>query len=149
MKLLPTHKCTPEQFEVISLVEKVLNSVDFKGFIWRTKFTELGDLQGCTGQELHNKFFLNDEYRFSWKIVPRPWYKRLSSVVGYTIKDSIFTYEPRYKSMSIPEKAGHLAHELMHIIGFSHSVQDCPERARSLPYQVGDYVEIAVKLITK
>lgn len=149
MKLLPTHKCTPEQFEVIQLVEQVLNSPDFKGFIWRSKFTELGDLQNCTGQELYNKFFINSEVRFAWKIVPRPWYKRLSSVVGYTIKDSIFTYEPRYKAMSLADKAGHLAHELMHIIGFSHSVQDCPERAKSLPYQVGDYVEIAVKLITK
>jgi hypothetical protein len=149
MKLLPTHKCTPEQYNVITLTETVLNSVDFKGFIWRTKFTELGDLQDCSGQDLYNKFFVNDEYHFSWKVVPRPWYKRLSSVVGYTVGTNIFTYEPRYKAMTIPEKAGHLAHELMHILGFSHSVQDCPERARSLPYQVGDYVETAVKLMTK
>jgi hypothetical protein len=149
MKLLPTHKCTQDQFEVIALTEQVLNSVDFKGFIWRTKFTELGDLQNCTGQELYNKFFLNDEYRFSWKIVPRPWYKRMSSVVGYTIGSDIATYEPRYKAMTVPERAGHLAHELMHVIGFSHSFKDSPERAKSFPYQVGDYVETAVKLLMK
>lgn len=149
MRLLPNHKCTKEQYDVIRLVETVLNSVDFKGFIWRTKFTELGDLQDCTGRELHEKFFINDEYRFNWKIVPRPWYKRFSSVVGFTIDDVIATYKPRYDAMTIPERAGHLAHELMHVIGFSHSFKDSPERARSLPYQVGDYVEVAVKLLTK
>ena len=149
MRILPNHKCSQDQFAVINLVESVLNSVDFKGFIWRTKFTELGDLSDCTGQELYNKFFVNDEYRFSWKIIPRPWYKRMSSVVGYTEKDVIYTYEPRYRMMTVPERAGHLAHELMHIIGFSHSVKDSPERAKSLPYQVGDYVELATKLMIK
>lgn len=149
MRLLPTHKCSADQTAVINLVEKVLNSVDFKGFVWRTKFTELGDLKDCTGQELYNKFFPNDEYHFSWKIVPRPWYKRMSSVVGYTVGDAICTYEPRYKAMSVPERAGHLAHELMHVLGFTHSFKDSPERAGSFPYQVGDYVEVAVKLLTK
>lgn len=150
MKLLSNHKLSAEQFEAVQIAETVLNSVDFKGWFLRTKFTELADFEDSSNNHLYMKFFVNNEHRFSWKIVSRPWYKRFSPAIGMAGPDKeVHTYAPCFQEMSVAERAGHIAHEVMHIIGFTHSFKKSPSRDKSLPYQVGEYVRAAAELMLK
>lgn len=149
MRLLPINKCSADQHQAIRMAEMVLNSPEFKTWFIGASFTELDSRANQTGLELFDKYFKNNEPRFGWYVVNRPWYKRFTTAIGWTDGHIVSTYTQCYNIMTLPERAGHIAHELMHVLGFSHSFKASPVRARSLPYQVGDYVELAVKLMTK
>ena len=149
MKLLSNQKLSADQYKAVSLAEAILNSVDFKGWFLRTKFTELANFEDSSNHHLYMKFFVNNEHRFSWVIETRPWYKRFSSAIGMSSGDKVMTYAQQFEKMSVPERAGHIAHELMHVIGFTHSFKPSPSRDKSLPYQVGEYVRIAAELLCK
>lgn len=149
MKFLSNQKLTAEQYIAVSLAEKIINSVDFKGWFLRTKFTELAKFEDSTNAELYLKFFVNDEHRFLWVIENRPWYKRFSPAIGMTSGDRVMTYTQQFEKMSVAERTGHIAHELMHVIGFTHSFKPSPSRDKSLPYQVGEYVKAAAILAGK
>lgn len=150
MKLLSNHKLTADQFEAVQIAETILNSVDFKGWFLNAKFTELANFAGSTNAHLYMKFFVNNEHRFSWVLIKRPWYKRFSSAIGVAGFDGeVHTYLQVYEKMSVAERAGHIAHEIMHIIGFTHSFKKSESRDKSLPYRVGDYVTAAAQLMLK
>lgn len=148
MKLLSNKKLDKEMHDAVMLAESILNSTDFKGWFLKTKFTELADFENSTNAQLYEKFFTNSEHRFTWNIVKRPWFKRFSSAIGMTDMKSktITTYSQIFIKMSAAEKASHFAHEMMHVIGFTHSFNSSASRDNSLPYQVGDYVEKAAQL---
>lgn len=150
MKLLSNHKLTADQFEAVQIAETILNSVDFKGWFLNAKFTELANFADSTNAHLYMKFFMNNEHRFSWILVKRPWYKRFSPAIGMAGPDKeVHTYLQIYEKMSVAERAGHIAHEIMHIIGFTHSFKKSESRDKSLPYRVGDYVKAAAELMLK
>lgn len=150
MRLLANHKLSADQYEAVQIAETVLNSIDFKGWFLRAKFTELADFEDSTNAHLYMKFFVNNEHRFSWILVKRPWYKRFSPAIGMAGPDKeVHTYSQVYDKMSVAERAGHIAHELMHIIGFTHSFKKSESRDKSLPYQVGEYVKAAAELMLK
>jgi hypothetical protein len=148
MKLLSNAKLDHGQFQAVSLAESILNSTDFKGWFLKTKFTELADFENSTNAQLYQKFFMNSEHRFSWVIVTRTWYKRFSPAIGMTDIDKgiITTYKQIYDKMSVAERAGHFAHEMMHTIGFTHSFKPSQSRDKSLPYMIGKYVQAAGEL---
>lgn len=137
-----------------NLAEKCINSDEFENAFLSTAFTQLGNYSGKTNQELLLMFrqpvFLN------YYVVPRPWYKRYSSVVGWTIiKEtflspigrngigSISTYDDQFNGMSVAGLAAHLSHEASHCppFRFSHDYNWSKARDISLPYAIGNIVE--------
>lgn len=152
MKFLSnSSRLTNDQYKAVSAAESVINSVDFKGWFLRAKFSEMGKLENCSANDLYMKFFVDDEYRFTWVLIDRPWYKRFSSTIGMTDIENktISTYKQVFDKMDISERAAHFAHEMMHVIGFTHSFKKSDSRDKSLPYQVGNYVEAAVKVFNR
>ena len=142
MRLLPNHKLSQEQLQALQMVEKILNTTDFEAWFARARFTELAPMVIPIG--LLESCFRNQHYRFIWKIVKRPWWKFWVKEPGFTEGFVITTYTQEFAKMDLAKRAGHLAHEMMHLIGFSHSKKPSVSRARTIPYQVGDYVEKAV-----
>jgi hypothetical protein len=142
MKLLPNHKLNPEQLAALQMVEKILNTTDFEAWFVRARFTELAP--GMTGIGMLENSFRNQHYRFIWKIVKRPFWKFWTKEPGVTEGFTIKTYEQAFNKMTLAERAGYLAHEMMHIMGFVHSNAKSLSRSKTVPYQVGDYVEKAV-----
>lgn len=140
-----------EKFSIaLNLAEKCVNSDEFKNRFISTAFTQLGEHKDKTNQELLN--ILRQAIFLNYAIVPRPWYKRYSSVVGWTmIKEkfmsplgysgmgSITTYEDEFDRMSIAELASHLAHEGSHCppARFEHYFNWSKARDLSLPYAIG------------
>lgn len=144
MNISPINPLTPDQTLVVRFAVNVMNSPSFEEWFLKARFTELGPYEGLTNVEIYNTYFRSGKFRFNWYLVKRPWYKRYSSVIGWGEKQTLYTYKNRYYEMSQAERAGHFAHELMHIIGFEHSFSPSTTRDTSLPYQVGDYVTTKV-----
>ena len=130
----------------------------FTLFFLNSKFTQLGDYEGLSNEDMLLR--LRRETPFEYAIVPRPWYKRYSSVVGWTdfIKSYVVplakkqsipyvsTYSDSFNSMSDAELTAHLVHEVAcHGNGFSHSFKYNDERNQSVPYAVGSFVESFMK----
>lgn len=143
-----------EKFSMaLNLSEKAINSEEFELWFCSVVFTQLGNNSKLTNQELLNK--LRRETHFSYSVVPRPWYKRFSSVVGWTsfcnrMIDKIglksipfvYTYSDQFDGMSVQGLSGHLAHEVAcHGNYFSHDFNWSKARDMSLPYRVGNWVE--------
>lgn len=136
----------------IKRVEDLINNQDFATWFLDTPFTEIEDVSSLTKPQQLLK--LRSLTPFDYAVVPRPWYKRFSSVVGWTdfIKELIgpignksipyvSTYTDTFDGMTDAELAGHLAHEIVcHGNGFTHSVNPSPSRDNSVPYKVGNYV---------
>lgn len=121
---------------LLPLIEKAVNSPEFKAFVEATKFTQTLD------QPKPEQFL--QEAIIKYTVTPRPLRKRFSSVIGYTMyKNQIFTYRNSFNEMSDAELAAHICHEILHTppFNFTHSVRASKERALSIPYQVGDFVE--------
>ncbi|NBP04507.1 MAG: hypothetical protein EBU90_31375, partial [Proteobacteria bacterium] len=114
-------------------------SLEFEAWFIRTRFSEMEQVTRDNLVLLERKF-RNQQYRFNWKIEKRPWYKVFSKTLGMTSGDTIVTYEQVFNKMSAAEKAAHFAHEMMHVMGFTHSEKPSKSRDKSLPYQVGEYV---------
>lgn len=132
-----------------------INSEEFENWFLSTVFTQLGeDHKNKTNTELleiiRQPVFLN------YYVVPRPWYKRYSSVIGWTIIKDYFlspvgqngvgmisTYSDQFDNMSTAGLASHLAHEASHCppYKFSHSYEWSKSRDLSVPYQIGFFIE--------
>jgi hypothetical protein len=138
MKLLANHRLTQPQLDAHAMTELVLNSLEFEAWFVRARFSEM-EPKTDNLVTLERKF-RNQQHRFNWKIEKRPWYKVFSKTFGMTSGDTIMTYEQCFNKMSAAEKAAHFAHEMMHVIGFTHSEKPSKSRSKSLPYQVGEYV---------
>lgn len=149
MKLLPNRKLSSEQFQAAQLAESVMNSADFRGWFLKAKFSELGKFSNSLNSHLYMKFFVNNEYRFSLSLVKKPWIKFFDSSPGPESEaGEIQVYENVFAKMTPAERAGLIAHEITHIMGFTHSKKS-PDRDKSLPHQVQEYVKTASELILK
>lgn len=122
----------------VKLIEEVINGDEFKQWFLTQKFTQLGELRFKDNDALLEQ--LLNTVKFTYRIVSRPWYKRYSSVIGYSINGDITTYKDSYDKMSLAEFCGHLCHEALHVLDFSHSVKYSKERDDSVPYKVGNYI---------
>lgn len=131
--------------QAIKLSEQIVNSPEFKEWFLKQKFTQLGDLKFKDNEALLDQLLVT--VKFTYSVYSRPWHKRWSSVIGYTIGSEIVTYKDTYDRMSLPDLCSHVAHECCHVLGFSHDVRYSKERENSIPYSVGDYVLKAANAI--
>jgi hypothetical protein len=60
--------------------------------------------------------------------------------VGFTKTGRIFTFRNKFHGLTVPELAGHYAHEYCHTLGFADPAADA-DKPRNVPYQVGDIIE--------
>jgi len=142
-----------EKFSVaLNWAERAINSEEFELWFLSQVFRQLGDNYGRTNQEM--LALVRRPVICEYYVVPRPWFKRYSSVVGWTsmIKKFIFsrgwrddavvsTYADEFDGMSTPGLGGHLTHEIAcHGNGFGHSVKWVKDRDLSQPYLVGNWV---------
>mgnify|MGYP003423166035 CR=1 FL=1 len=131
-----------------------INSDEFELWFLSTVFTQLTDEQKkLTNSELLN--IMRTPVVCDYSVVPKPWYKRWTSVIGWTVFTKRFlfsigwrsipqvtTYSDHFDSMSIAGLSGHLSHELaFHGNGASHSYEWSKQRDLSLPYQCGNWIE--------
>lgn len=143
-----------EKFSMaVNYSEKCLNGDEFKAWFLAQKFKQLGEFELKTNEELL-AILLRPVY-CDYYVVARPWYKRFSSVIGWTnmfkrvigalgkqTVAQVSTYSDQFDAMSVSGLAGHLAHEIgAHGNGFSHSFNWVKDRDSSLPYLVGNFVE--------
>lgn len=124
----------------VKLIEEIINSSEFKLWFMTKDFTQLGDLKFVSKDLLLERLLVT--VQFTYSVVKRPWYKRYSSVIGWTVNDDIHTYKDSYDRMSLPELVSHIGHELTHCsqIEFSHSFNYTKDRDDSLPYAIGSYL---------
>lgn len=129
--------------KAIKLAEEIINSPEFKQWFMAYEFKQLYDLKFRTKYHLLDMMLVT--IKFTYSVVKRPWYKRYSSVIGYTIGDDVHTYRDSYDNMDLPRLVNHIVHEALHCsaVSFSHSVQYTKERDHSLNYTIGDYCERA------
>lgn len=118
-----------------------VNSEEFKTWFFSFPFTQLelsSDSRKST-LELYTK--LMRTARFVYYVGKRPWYKRLSDVLGFTNKFGVHTYSDVYDHFSVAQLAGHLVHESCHVLGYSHTEKWNFQRDNSVAYAVGYFVD--------
>jgi hypothetical protein len=68
--------------------------------------------------------------------------------MGWEDDSGVHTYSDTYDGLSVAGLAGHLVHEGVHALGFSHSFDWSSERDMSYPYAIGNYVEAHANIAT-
>lgn len=124
--------------------EKIIQSSEFRDWfikqVEQKKFTQMTE-----GQRKMIPFdlyqFTQKPVSFDYYIQRKPWWKRFSSVIGYAQGDDIVTYSDHFDGMSMAGLISHIAHEILHLQGFKHSVEWNKERDYSVPYSAGNYIE--------
>lgn len=130
--------------EAVQIAEKWINSAEFSR--WFLEKAEKKQFKQLTLEQ--QKLIPHDLLQlalkpatFEYYVQKKPWYKRFTSVMGWSTGNAIYTYTDIFDGMSIIGLAAHLAHESMHDLGFTHSVGYSHERDFSVPYMVGSWIE--------
>lgn len=144
----------------VALANKILVSEEFKkavieqtyeyykctGMLWwkkcNTVLEEGFTSTKLTTQQVYSKIVNSFGISFSWNCVDA----RNRNVIGYTYADveQINTYKWVVDSYEVYELAGHLIHEWLHVLGFSHS---SAKDHNSVPYALGYDAESIGKLL--
>jgi hypothetical protein len=139
--------------EVIPMLEKAVNSVDF---FERVRFYAYEQVKsytmGHSGEQVYNSIMNGNEklsgvsdyeIDIDLTIYTVPWYKSGKSVIGYTYPSTLRTWINRafFRSFTHAEIAGNLMHEYCHKLGYGHSFNWTPSRKDSVPYAVGNIVK--------
>ena len=126
------------------LGSSVVESNAFSEWFYDFTFTQLpDDFKNSDHTALYSSLF--KEVTFAYQVVKRPFFKRWSSAIGYTVGSTITTYKNNFDAMEFNEIAAHIIHELTHVLGHSHEFNYSKARDSSVPYAVGNYVEQALK----
>lgn len=127
-------------FNCFSNGRDIINSREFEQWFLKQKFTQIPEeFKGYSNTELY--LTLSKPVEFIYQVIGRPWYKRWSSAIGYTIGNVITTYKNNFDSMSDAELSAHIIHELMHVYGHGQAFNYSTVRDDSIPYKVGNYIE--------
>ena len=146
---------TEKMLVAIRLLECVINSSKFKLLIESYSFKN-AKIKGkrvsskkvfemiMSGKDQFNVEDDNDMDLFI--TLCNRWY---SSTVGYTYPDTYKTWinYKFFKKFDIAEIAGNLIHEYMHNIGFTHDLNWNKTRKNSVPYAIGDIVQMLANMI--
>lgn len=126
------------------LGSSILESNAFSEWFFDFNFTQISDeWKTVSTFGLYDSLF--KEVTFTYQVVKRPFFKRWSSAIGYTVGNTITTYKNNFDAMAFNEIAAHIIHELTHVLGHGHAFNYSKERDSSVPYAVGNYVEKALK----
>lgn len=137
----------------IKAIETVVNDPETKEWFLKQDFKQKGELSHLSNEELFQKCMR--VVQFNYSVINRSWWKRWSSVIGYTLDNfktkgpDIFTYKDSYDGFSVSGLSGHLLHEISHLLGFSHTYEWTKDRDYSIPYAFGNYVESRVYELRK
>lgn len=136
--------------QTIKIVTQLLKSDEFREWFidqaTKKLFKQLPiSQQTLTPVELYELSQRHVEFHY-W-IQKKPWWKRFTKTMGWTIDDDITTYQDIYDGMSLAGLIGHIGHESAHLLGFSHSFEWVPIRDSSAPYKIGNWLEAKAKSI--
>lgn len=136
--------------QAIKITTQLLKSDEFR--VWfidqasKKLFKQLPiSQQTLTPVELYELSQRHVEFHY-W-IQRKPWYKRFTKVMGWTVDDDITTYQDIYDGMSLAGLISHLAHEILHLLNYSHSFEWVPARDKSIPYAAGNWIEAKAKAL--
>lgn len=133
-------------YEALNMIEQVINSDAFKSKFMLQRFTQLTNSQVKLSREALLAQ-LRRPVKIEYSVVSRPggfWKKfKKATTIGWrnTGTNDIFTYSDKFNDMSTEGLAGHLAHEISHVLGFAHAVSWSKARDSSAPYLIGNWVE--------
>ena len=141
----------------VALFAKVFNMPQFKDkvlhFTWDDDLT-FADSSGLTNPQVFNKLISGPEIAntglsYHAHINLRVYGKILPFLypILFTSPDNnlINTKWDFIKSSTLPELAGHYAHEYCHCLGFEHDFDETDRRAFSVPYSIGNIVTMLSK----
>lgn len=143
--------------DALDLIEKIINSEEFKNKILSFKFYFRSGFFGY----LKDTVYTNSEvYEMIMKATEAPGniaegsidlYLHLidgdnGSVIGYgnPTEKEIYTYKAMFDKMKTEALANHITHEWSHKLGFTHAHIETPligKRDKSVPYAIGNIVE--------
>lgn len=137
---------TPERISKVSkaiyLLERVINSEEFKNKVLSSKFSNCGSLSNKQIFEilLYGRENFKPIVDYQWDIEVKFYFKRFSRVIGYTLPGiSYINCNTKYYDKFSPiEIAGNLAHEYSHKLGFDHNSAN---ESSSVPYLIGSIIE--------
>lgn len=122
----------------IQLAEHTVELQEWKAVLLKEKMTET---DGLTNMEIMHMFFsgsdlLNKESDGDIDLFLTGYYKRFSKVIGYIIRGKLWHWiNTKFINLfDESDLAGHLIHEYMHRMGFSHY----GKKSTSVPYVYGN-----------
>lgn len=133
--------------EAARVMERVFNSREFRdevlarpGFADDAR-TPAEVYQALRAAKEHYTDAADGEVDLNVRLESFSWFQR--HVVGYTTasSDTVTTNRRFFSGYEPAEVAGHLAHEWLHTLGFSHDHAATRDRPNSVPYALGDLVE--------
>jgi len=140
MKFLTNAKLNPKQLRAVELTEHILNSFEFEAWFVAKRFGDMVNPPNLLNVEVVAQMFNRQQYRFSWMIIKRGWFKKWldKKSTGSVVANVISTYEDYFDVATMPELCGYFARQMMHIVGFDEVDETVPNK--SVPYMVGEYV---------
>lgn len=130
--------------QAFTLGSSIVETNAFNEWFYGFNFTQLPEnFKSLSKRALYDSLF--KEVTFNYQVIKRPFFKRWSSAIGYTVGSTITTYKNNFDAMKANEIAAHIIHELTHVLGHGHAFNYSKERDSSVPYAVGNYVEQALK----
>lgn len=126
--------------KVLPVVEKIINSEEFRQKVLSSKFT----YTKLTNEEIYKKIVANDwqlhlVFEKQGKWAPFTKSKCKSTVLGWTYPSTKTVWFNRcnFEGRKLSGIAGTVCHETAHKLGFTHPFQDTKTRPQSVPYSVG------------
>lgn len=138
-------------YKAIEIIKKVVQSEEFKQRI--ITYTYQGEKQFIDNNGMSNEEILASIFEGREILLPETdhemdlelelYYKRFTSVVGYTTADTlrIWMNTKFFDSYTPLDVAGNIFHEWLHKIGFDHDFNYSESRDHSVPYAIGYLIE--------
>lgn len=150
-------KVKEKMIRAADYIEEVVNSEEFKTFIYNHEFQGMKHFADCpmTNTEVYQRLMsgvetLQPEVDYEWDIKVIPYWSK-KRVIGYTYpsRKEIWANMRYYKisSWSEADCAANMAHEWTHKSGFKHSFRRSWKWPFTVPYAVGSYVKKQVNVV--
>ena len=140
--------------QAAALFIKVFNLPLFRGmvntFTWNGQ-NQFANNAGLTNNQIFEKLIAgtsltspvaNNIADIKLEVYAQLWWP-FGPAIGYSDTENGIIYTKRHfvNSATLPQLAGHYAHEYCHLLGFEHDFNATDQRQFSVPYGIGDIVE--------